>query len=281
LYIKPKLELENLDFFTEYSTTAVEMIITYMPKLLLALVVLFIGLRIINFIVALIGKQFQKTKLDETLRPFITNVLSWLLKIMLFISAASMIGIETTSFVAILGAAGLAVGLALQGTLSNFAGGILLLLFRPYKVGDLVETQGRLGHVKEIQIFTTILSTPDSKMAIIPNGPIMNGEIINFTALGKIRIDLTMGISYGADIRKAKEVLLKVMAAHPKVLKNPAPFVGVSELGDSSVNLAVRPYADPADYWPVYFDIYEQGKIALDDHSIEIPFPQMDVHMKN
>jgi len=192
-----------------------------------------------------------------------------------------MVGIETTSFVAILGAAGLAVGLALQGTLSNFAGGILLLLFRPYKVGDLVETQGRLGEVREIQIFTTILATPDNKMAIIPNGPIMNGEIVNYTALGKIRVDLVMGISYGADIRKAKEVLLQVMNAHPKVLKDPAPFVGVSELGDSAVNLAVRPHADPADYWDVYFDIYEQGKIALDDHNIEIPFPQVDVHMKN
>lgn len=273
--------MENLDFFKDYSTTAVEMVIAYAPKFLLALVVLFIGLRIINFIVSIIGKQFSKTKIDETLKPFITNLLSWLLKIMLFISVASMVGIETTSFVAILGAAGLAVGLALQGTLSNFAGGILLLLFRPYKVGDLVETQGRLGEVREIQIFTTILATPDNKMAIIPNGPIMNGEIVNYTALGKIRVDLVMGISYGADIRKAKEVLLQVMNAHPKVLKDPAPFVGVSELGDSAVNLAVRPHADPADYWDVYFDIYEQGKIALDDHNIEIPFPQVDVHMKN
>ncbi|MEM1135805.1 MAG: mechanosensitive ion channel domain-containing protein [Bacteroidota bacterium] len=273
--------MENLDFFTSYADTAVELVLTYAPKFILAVVVLFIGLRIINFIAKIIGKQLSNTKVDETLRPFIVNLLSWLLKIMLFISVASMVGIETTSFVAVLGAAGLAVGLALQGTLSNFAGGVLLLLFRPYKIGDLIETQGRLGVVKEVQIFTTILATPDNKMAIIPNGAIMNGEIINFTTLGKIRVDLTMGISYGADIKKAKEVLLEVMQAHPKVLKDPAPFVGVSELADSSVNLAVRPHATPADYWDVYFDIYEQGKIALDKNNVEIPFPQVDVHMKN
>lgn len=273
--------MENLDFFKEYSATAAELIMTYAPKVVLAIVVLFIGLRIINVIVSVINKQFSKSKIDETLKPFITNLLSWLLKIMLFISVASMVGIETTSFVAVLGAAGLAVGLALQGTLANFAGGVLLLLFRPYKVGDLIETQGRLGVVNEVQIFTTILSTPDNKMAIIPNGAIMNGDIINYSALGKIRIDLVIGISYGADIRKAKEVLLNVMNAHPKVLKDPLPFVGVQELGDSSVNLAVRPFADPEHYWDVYFDIYEQGKIALDDHNIEIPFPQVDVHMKN
>jgi len=273
--------LENLNFFEKYSETAAELIMTYAPKVLLAIVVLLVGLRIVNVIISMIGKQLSKSKIDETLKPFITHLLSWLLKIMLFISVASMVGIETTSFVAVLGAAGLAVGLALQGTLANFAGGVLLLLFRPYKVGDLVETQGRLGIVKEVQIFTSILSTPDNKMAIIPNGAIMNGEIINYTALGKIRVDLVMGISYGADIRKAKEVLLNVMQAHPKVLKDPAPFVGVQELGDSSVNLAVRPFAEPPNYWDVYFDIYEQGKIALDDHNIEIPFPQMDVHMKN
>ncbi|UZR94702.1 mechanosensitive ion channel family protein [Chondrinema litorale] len=273
--------MENLDFFKELSVTAAELIITYAPKVLLALVVLLVGLRVINFIMKVINNKLVQTNVDATLRPFAINLLSWTLKIMLFISVASMIGITTSSFVAVLGAAGLAVGLALQGTLSNFAGGILILIFRPYKVGDLVETQGRLGTVKEIQIFTTILSTPDNKMAIIPNGAIMNDEIVNFTTLGKIRVDLTMGISYGADIKKAKEVLEQVMLAHPKVLRDPLPFVGVSELGDSSVNLAVRPYAIPQDYWAVYFDIYENGKIALDDNGIEIPFPQMDVHMKN
>jgi len=191
-----------------------------------------------------------------------------------------MVGIQTTSFVAILGAAGLAVGLALQGTLGNFAGGVLILLFKPYKVGQLIEAQGHIGWVHEIQIFVTILTTPENKTVIIPNGAISNGNITNYSTLGKIRIDMVFGISYGSDIKKAKTVLENVMKEHPKALKDPAPFVGVLALGDSAVNLAVRPYSAPEDYWDVYFDVYEKGKIALDEASISIPFPQMDVHMK-
>ncbi|MBX2841814.1 MAG: mechanosensitive ion channel [Flammeovirgaceae bacterium] len=263
-----------------YYEDIVSLTLTYAPKVLLAVFTLIIGFKIISFLLSLISKQFERVNVDVTLRPFVLNMIGWSLKIMLIISAASMIGVETTSFVAMLGAAGLAVGLALQGSLSNFAGGVLILILRPYKVGDLIKTQGEFGRVEEIQIFTTNIVTPDNKKAIIPNGAIANSEIINFSEKGLIRIDLVMGIAYDADIRKAKEVLLKVMAEHPLVVDDPAPFVGVLELADSSVNLAVRPHTHPDQYWDVYFDIYEKGKIALDDNKITIPFPQVDVHMK-
>ena len=257
-----------------------EMVIEYAPKFLLAIIVLFIGLRIIKFITGLVRKNLKKKEVDPTLAPFAVNLLDWTLKIMLVISVAAMLGVETTSFIAVLGAMGLAVGLALQGTLGNFSGGVLIMVFKPYRVDDLIEAQGQIGVVKEIQIFNTILTSPQNKMIIIPNGAIMNGEIINFTILGKIRVDLTVGISYDSDIEKAKKILQLEMTNHPLVLGDPAPFVGVSELADSSVNLAVRPYCDPKDYWTVYFEVLEQCKLALDKNDVTIPFPQVDVHMK-
>ena len=257
------------------------MMIEYAPKFLLAIFVLIVGLRIIKFLAGILKRNLKKRDVDPTLAPFAVNLLDWTLKIMLVISVAAMLGVETTSFIAVLGAMGLAVGLAMQGTLSNFSGGVLLMVFKPYRVNDLIETQDQIGVVKEIQIFNTILASPQNKMVIIPNGPIMNGKIINYTILGKIRVDLTVGISYGADIEKAKKVLTLLMTNHPLVLGEPAPFVGVSELADSSVNLAVRPYCEPKDYWAVYFDILEQSKLTLDKNNITIPFPQVDVHMKN
>jgi len=192
---------------------------------------------------------------------------------------AGMVGIQTTSFIAIIGAAGLAIGFALQGTLANFAGGILILLFKPYKIGNLIEAQGHLGVVKEIQMFVTILLTPENKTVFIPNGAMSNGNIVNFTLENLIRVDMMFGISYQSDIAKAKEVLMNLLVNHPKVLKDPAPFVGVKELADSSVNLATRPYTRPSDYWEVYFFMYEHGKIELENAGIFIPFPQVDVHM--
>ena len=263
----------------KYSDQAIELLIEYTPKFLLALLVLLIGLWLINRITNLITRLMQARKVDPTLGPFVTSLASWTLKAVLLISVASMVGIETTSFVAVLGAAGLAVGLALQGTLQNFAGGALLLLFRPYEVGHLIQAQGHLGVVKEIQIFTTHLVTLDNKRAIIPNGSISNGDIINFTAENLLRVDLVIGVAYDADIKAAKQVLLDVMKKHDKVLSEPEPFVGVLELADSSVNLAVRPFARPEHYWDVYFDVYEQGKAALDAANITIPFPQRDVHL--
>jgi len=270
--------MENLDL-TRYWDMLVNMAVQYIPKFLLALIVLFVGLRIIAGILKLVSKGMEKKKTDATLRPFLTSLLGWMLKAMLFISVIQMIGVETTSFIAVLGAAGLAMGLAFQGTLANFAGGALLLVFKPYKVGDLIESQGQLGVVKEIQIFTTVLLNPQNKTIILPNGAVSNGDIVNYTTEGKIRVDLTVGISYNSDIKTAKNILMEVMKSDENVMSDPAPFVGVAELADSSINLAVRPWTHPTTYWDVYFDTLENCKNALDKGGITIPFPQVDVHM--
>jgi len=262
----------------QYLTQAVQLATEYLPKVLLALLTLWIGNVLIKRVVKMVQKGLSHRQMEAALRTFITDLVNVLLKALLFISAAGMVGIETTSFVAILGAAGLAVGLALQGSLANFAGGVLILLFKPFRVGDLIEAQGYFGHVTAINIFITKLKTPDSKTVIIPNGPLANGSITNLTTIGYLRVDLVIGISYNADIRQARQVIMEVMHQHPQVLKDPAPTVSVLELADSSVNLAVRPYATTADYWDVYFGITEQVKLALDAAGIEIPFPQRVLH---
>ncbi|MCT4622343.1 MAG: mechanosensitive ion channel [Schleiferiaceae bacterium] len=268
------------DLFSQGKDMAYNLIVEHGPRVLLIIVLFFVGLWVIKRVESMLRKVMTKRGVDQSLIPFVGSLTDIGLKALLIISLAGMLGFETTSFVAILGAAGLAVGLALQGTLANFAGGVLILIFKPYRVGDLIEAQGEKGTVSEIQIFVTIIHTPENKTVIIPNGAISNGNITNYTREGFMRVDLTFGISYDSDIKKAKEVLLAVMQEHPKVLKDPAPFVGVAELADSSVNLAVRPHADPDHYWDVYFDIYEAGKIALDEAQITIPFPQVDVHMQ-
>jgi len=256
-----------------------DLVIEYGPKLIGAVVLWIVGSWVIKMITKGFGRLLEKRNTDPSLTPFLKSIVNTLLKVMLAITVLGMVGIEMTSFIAILGAAGLAVGMALSGTLQNFAGGVMLLIFKPFKVGELIESQGHLGVVKEIQIFVTILLSPENKTIIIPNGPVSNGDIVNYTKEGKIRVDLTIGISYDSDIKAAKKVLMDVMTAHPKVMKDPAPFVGVSELADSAINLAVRPHANPDHYWDVYFDIYEQSKEALDAAKITIPFPQMDVHV--
>jgi small conductance mechanosensitive channel len=258
---------------------AIDFLFDFGPKILGALIALIIGLWIVGRISQGVRKLMQKRGVEPSLQSFLASMVSVLLKLILFIVVASMIGFETTSLVAVLGAAGLAVGLALQGSLANFAGGVLILLFKPYKVGDLIEAQGEFGQVLEIQIFNTILSNPNNQRVILPNGAVSNGNIKNYTALGKLRIDLAFGIAYDDDIKIARDALMKVMNDHPKVLQDPAPGVHVAELGDSSVNLQVRPWATPTDYWDVYFDVMEQGKVALDQAGITIPFPQRDVHM--
>jgi small conductance mechanosensitive channel len=268
--------MENIDVYT---TKAVELVIAYAPRVVLAIITLIVGLWLIGLITRVIRKAMEKTNADKTLIPFITNLASWLFKVLLFISVASMVGVATTSFIAVLGAAGLAIGLALQGSLGNFAGGVLILIFKPYNIGDLVETQGHLGVVKEVQIFNTILLTPSNKRVIIPNGAVSNGSIVNYSAEGILRVDLVIGIAYESDIPKAKDVLYKVMADHEHVLKDPASQVAVSELADSSVNLVVRPWCNVADYWQVYFDITEAAKAGLEASGVTIPFPQRDVHL--
>lgn len=211
----------------------------------------------------------SKTKYDLTLQQFFQNILFWALKIVLILLLVSTLGIDITAFAAIIAAA----GLALQGSLSNFAGGVLIMVFKTYKIGDLVEAQGVIGEVSEIDIFNSRLVSSDNNKIIVPNGAMANGNIINYTAEGKIRVDLEVGVFYDSDIKKAKEVLLKVLTDNSKVLKIPAPFVGVSQLADSSVQFVVRPYCKPADYWGVYFSNHENVKIALNQAEIEIPFP--------
>lgn len=264
----------------KYIDKALDLITTYGPKILLAIVVLLLGLWIINRIVKFTRRIMRKRNVDDSLQPFLASIINIGLKTLLLVSVAGMLGFATTSFVAIIGAAGLAVGLALQGTLANFAGGVLILLFKPIRVGDLIEAQGHFGNVEEIQIFVTKLLTADNKVIIIPNGTLSNGDIVNYTLKGIIRADMLLGISYSSDIKTARNSLLKVMQNHPKILDEPAPFVGVDALADSSVNLSLRAYVKPEDYINLHLDIYEQGKIELEKAGVQIPFPQVDVHLQ-
>lgn len=255
-------------------------ILTYGIRVLGALAVLLAGWIIIKWVTKFMRRLMDKKGVDVSLESFLIGLVSILLKVLLFISVVGMVGIETTSFVAMIGAGGLAIGLALQGTLANFAGGVLILVLRPFHVGDLIESMGHFGYVKEIQIFVTKIVDPLNRLIVIPNGVLSNSEVKNFTELGKVKVDLKFSIAYGADLKKAQEVLYDVMIKHDLVLKEPEPFVGVHELADSGVNLSVWPYCKSEGYWKVYFDIYEQGKLALDAAKVTIPFPQMDVHIK-
>jgi small conductance mechanosensitive channel len=254
---------------------------TYGIKFLTAILVLVLGLLITRWLSRGVVRMLRKANVNESLIPFLRTLISATLKVLVIISVLGMVGIQMTSFIAVLGAAGLAVGLALQGTLQNFAGGVIILLMKPYKVGDVIETQGYLGVVKEIQIFTTILTTADNKTIIIPNSPIATGSLVNFTTQGTRRVDFTFGIGYGDDIDKARNIILKIIDGDNRVLKEPAPLVKVSELGDSSVNLTARVWVESANYWDVFFDTTENVKKSFDREGVSIPFPQRDVHLYN
>jgi small conductance mechanosensitive channel len=248
-------------------------LIEYTPKVLMALAVLIIGLLIIKVFVNTTKKVLSKREVDITLQKFLLNLLNWVLKILLFITVVAKLGVETTSFAAILASAGLAIGLALQGSLANFAGGILIIIFKPIKIGDFIEAQGVSGSVKEIEIFTTKLNTTDNKEIIIPNGALSNGNIVNYSTEATRRVDFTFGVGYDSDIKKTKEVISRVIHSHPLVLKEPAPAVNLSELADSSINFFTRGWVKKEDYWTVKFDILEQTKEALDAAGIDIPYP--------
>jgi len=257
--------------------TAYTMALTYGPKLILAIVTLIVGLWIIKRLVGAAKSRF--TEKDPTLGQFVSGLASVLLKTMLLIAVASMIGIETTSFIAVLGAAGLAVGLALQGSLSNFAGGVLILMFKPFKVGDLIEAQGFIATVKEIQIFNTILKTADNRIVIIPNGSLSNGSLVNINQEATRRVDLVFGIGYDDDIDKARGVIDELAQKDSRVLKDPAHMIVITALADSSVNFSVRLWVKTEDFWGVYWDMQEAVKKAFDQNGVSIPFPQRDVHM--
>ncbi len=247
----------------------------------LAVAVLIVGKIIIKKLIKLTAKTMEKRDTDKTLRPFLLNMLNFGLQAILYISVIGILGVETTSFAAILAAAGLAVGMALSGTLQNFAGGVMILLFKPYKVGDLIEAQGYTGVVDEIQMFITVLKTPDNKTIIIPNGPISNGSLVNYSTEELRRVDFTIGIGYGDDVDKAREVINGMINADQRILKDPEPFIGVSELADSSVNFAVRTWVKAEDYWGVFFDMNENVYKTFDKEGLNIPYPQMDVHVHN
>jgi len=257
----------------------IDLALEYGPKLVGAIIVWIVGGIVIKLLVKGFAKLLDKRNIDESLKPFLKGIVGSLLKVLLVISVLSMLGIEMTSFVAILGAAGLAVGLALSGTLQNFAGGVMILIFKPFKNGDFLEAQGHIGTVSEIQIFNTILKTLDNKTVIIPNGGLANGTMTNYSTEPTRRVDWTFGIGYGDDTTKAKEVMMSLMKADSKILQDPAPFVAVSELGDSSVNFTVRAWVNAADYWDVFFAMNENIYNTFNKEGLNIPYPQMDVHL--
>lgn len=253
----------------------------YGKMLIVAIVMLVVGFWIIKKAVKGIKKIMSNKKIDNTLAPFIISLADIAMKTLLIVSTISYVGIPMTSFVAILGAAGLAIGMAFSGTLQNFAGGIIILVFKPFKVGDFIEAQGYSGTVKEIQIFTTILTTGDNKTIIIPNGGLSTGSLTNYSTQTARRVDFTFGIGYNDDIDKAYAAIKAVIDRNDKILKDPAPFMAVSNLGASSVDIVCRLWVDSADYWTVYFYMNEFVKKEFDAQNISIPYPQQDIHIYN
>jgi small conductance mechanosensitive channel len=256
-----------------------QMSLLYGPKLIGAIVVWIIGGWVIKAIGRGVEKGLGKSGTDPSLMPFLTGLVNGLLKVMLVITVLGMLGIEMTSFIAILGAAGLAVGMALSGTLQNFAGGVMILVFKPFKKGDVIEAQGFIGSVNEIQIFNTIMKTPDNKTIIIPNGGLSTSSMINYSTEATRRVDWTVGIAYGDDVDKAKEVIKRLCDEDSRIFKDPAVFIAVSALADSSVNFAVRAWVNAPDYWGVHFDLNEKIYKTFESEGLNIPYPQMDVHI--
>lgn len=263
----------------EITTKIMDVVIPMGVKILLAIAIYIIGKWIAGVAARLIEKVLLKSKVDVTLAKFSKNIIYALFMIFVVIAALNKLGVNTTSAVAIIGAAGLAIGMALQGSLANFAAGVMIILFKPYKIGDFVEGGGTMGTVHEIQIFNTLLNSPDNRRIIVPNSKMTGDNITNFSDIERRRIDMVFGISYEDDMKKAKEILLNLLKSDERVLKDPAPLVAVSELGDSSVNLVCRPWVKPADYWGVYYDITEKGKVELEKNGLSIPFPQRDLHI--
>jgi len=256
-----------------------ELLPVYGLKFAAAVVVFIVGRWIAKILTRLLRRLMERSKIDPTLVKFAGSVTYIALMTFVIVAALAQIGIQTTSFIAVLGAAGLAIGLALQGSLSNFAAGFLMILFRPFKVGDFIEGAGTAGTVEEIQIFTTQVLTPDNKTVIIPNAKLTGDNIVNYTKRGTRRVDMVFGIGYGEDIDKARAIMADIIAKDERILKEPEPKIAVSELADSSVNFVVRPWSKASDYWNVYFDVTENIKKALDAAGINIPFPQRDVHI--
>ncbi len=258
----------------------VRMATDYGIRLAVALAIFVIGRWLVTRIVALLESRLVKRANDETLTRFICSIMRWVGLLFVVIAALDHLGVDTTSLIALLGAAGLAIGLALQGSLGNFAAGVMLIVFKPFKKGDFVEAGGAMGTVDSISIFTTTMTTADNKEIIVPNGSVIGSNITNFSARSTRRVDMVFGMSYDGDIRKAKQILESIIASDSRVLPEPAPVIQLSELADSSVNFIVRPWVNAADYWPVLWGTTEAVKTRFDEEGISIPFPQMDVHLQ-
>ncbi|MET0049168.1 MAG: mechanosensitive ion channel domain-containing protein [Sedimenticola sp.] len=267
--------LESLDLNQLVTTYAIPWAI----NIALAVAIFVVGRWIAKAIVKLAGKLLAKAGMDDILVNFVTSIANAILLLFIIIAALDQLGVDTTSLIALLGAAGLAVGLALQNSLQNFAAGVMLIIFRPFKTGDFVEAGGTMGVVESISIFSTIMRTGDNREVIVPNGSIYNGTITNYSARETRRIDMVFGIGYDDDIKKAKEIMESIIKADERVLADPEPLIAVAELADSSVNFNVRPWVKSGDYWAVKFDLTEKIKIAFDENGVSIPYPQMDLHI--
>ena len=273
--------MQYLDNWEAYATEYTDKFIDFLPSLLYAVFLLVFGLWLINIFVKYIRKYFDKKDFDPTLENFAVSITNWTLKIILFVLVITKLGVETTSLVAIIGAAGLAIGLALQGSLSNFAGGVLIIVLKPFKVGDFIEAQGISGTVKETTLFYTKLITFGNQLAVIPNGQLTNDNIINYTVEGIRKDAITIGISYDSDIKVAREVLMKLMKEREEIFQDPEPQVVVTELADSAVNLSIRFWATNENFWDCHWYAIEEAKIRLEAAGVGIPFPQRDVHFYN
>ncbi len=272
-------EGSQMEQVSVYSEKLITMLIEFGPRVLSAVLLLIFGFWLIKMSERFMSRAMARSKIEVSLQKFFISLSGVLLKILLIIVVASMVGIETTSFVALIGAAGLAVGLALQGSLANFAGGVLILMFKPFRVGDFIEGAGNKGTVAAIQVFHTVLITPDNKRVIIPNGELSSSSITNYSAEPTRRVDMVFGIGYDDDLRKAKTLLHRIVDEDERILKEPEPTIAVSELADSSVNFVVRVWCQSQDYWAIFFDMQEKVKLAFDAEGISIPYPQRDVHL--
>jgi small conductance mechanosensitive channel len=271
-------EVLNIDKQTAINW--IEMLAPHVMSILKAILVLAIGWWVIGKVGKGFSKMLEKSRVDDNLKPFLKTILSAAMKVMLLIAVIGMLGVQTSSFVAILGAAGLAVGLALQGSLSNFAGGVIILLLKPFKVGEFIDAGGRMGTVKEIQVFHTMLTTIDNRLIIIPNGELANSSVVNFSRMGDRRLDLTFNVAYGSNIEEVKQLVLEIVHADERVLREPAePFVRMGNMGDSALDIVTRVWVDGANYWPLHFDLVEKVYNTFTAKGINIPFPQMDVHV--
>ncbi|WP_339729702.1 mechanosensitive ion channel domain-containing protein [uncultured Pseudomonas sp.] len=268
----------NIEQLVKVSEAWLPVVLEYSGKLTLALITMLIGWWLISKLINSVGRLLNLRQVDRALSSFICSLVGIVLKVLLLVSVASMVGVETTSFIAVIGAAGLAIGLALQGSLANFAGGVLIMFFRPFRAGDWIEAQGVSGSVDSIQIFHTTLKTADNKVVIVPNGSLSNGHITNYSRESTRRVDINLGIDYSSDIKQAREVLLEI-AKDPRVRQDPAPVVFVTGLGDSAINLSLRIWVATPDFWPVTFAFTEQAKERLSEAGIGIPFPQRVVHL--